>query len=137
MLLMYCFWWNTPTYLPNVFFHMSNMHIKRCWVLWFFLKPVNRFESLSFMKLSTWMYTTLSKTFGTWDKTLTDLFFSRSSLFLKTRLILANFRSSGKQLFSKDKFIFLIIKGRCISKVDVSISTRIRATRVVLKLSRF
>ena len=33
---------------------------KQCWVLWFFLKPANKDENLSFIKSSSYLYTNLS-----------------------------------------------------------------------------
>ena len=61
----------TKPLLSRVFFHLPSILIKQCWVLWFFLNPVSRFDNLSSMKL--WVYMILLKTFDMWGETLTGL----------------------------------------------------------------
>ena len=46
------------------------------------------------------------------------------------------FISSGKQPFSKETFMILVKKGRCISTVDLSTSAGMSFTGVALELSR-
>lgn len=61
-----------PT-LPRLFFHFSRILIKQCWVLWTFLNPVSKSDSLPSMKISIWVYMILSNNFGMWSKTLVFL----------------------------------------------------------------
>ena len=56
--------------LFSIFFQFSSMYTRQCCVLWFFLKPVNRFDSLSCMSASVWLYMIFSKTFDKLNKTL-------------------------------------------------------------------
>ena len=64
--------------LSSIFFQISGMCIRQCCVLCFFLKPVNRFDSLSCMNASTWVQMILLYTFHTLNKILKGLQFSIS-----------------------------------------------------------
>ena len=64
--------------LSSIFFQILGMCIRQCCVLYFFLKPVNRFDSLSCMNASTWVQMILLNTFHTLKKILMGLQFSIS-----------------------------------------------------------
>ena len=100
-------------------------------------KPVNRFDSLSCINGSIWLYMILSKSFDSLNKTLTGLYFSlsRSSFFLKLGLTSESFKSPGKHLFSNDKLMTLVVSERCVSSVNCSIFAGKPPKGVALELS--
>lgn len=120
--------------LSTVMFHLSSVLIKHCWVLWFFMKPVNNFNNLSSMNYAFSLHVMiLSKTAEMWDQTITDLQLSlcklsfcpchkslcKLSFGTKIGLTSAVFTSSGKQTFLKDELMTFV---RTSISIIVSIS---------------
>ena len=128
--------------LSSIIIQISNMYIRQCCVLYFFLKPVNRFDSLSCMKASTWMQMIFSNTFDKlikhWqaykfiylDHRFLFVFLFVCLFFWKISLTSASFKSSGKHPFSNDKLMIFVVSGRCVSSVTLRMSAGMFPTGV-------
>ena len=144
--------------LSSIFFQILGMCIWQCCVLCFFLKPVNRFDSLSCMNASTWVQMILLNTFHTLKKILMDLQFSISMssfwfvfcfcfvfvlfcffflwfILWKIGLTSESFKLSGKHQFSNDKLTIFVVIGRCVFSVTWSMSAGMSHTGVTLEPS--
>ena len=138
--------------LSSIFFQILGMCIWQCCVLCFFLKPVNRFNSLSCMNASTWVQMILLNTFHTLKKYwwaysflylchrfglffVFVLFFFLWFILWKIGLTSESFKLSGKHQFSNDKLTIFVVIGRCVFSVTWSMSAGMSHTGVTLEPS--